>query len=311
MAKSKKQSPEKRYTSQDGQAAASKFGQVIGEAFADVVYQYIRSYIAEKHPDYALLEPAAGKKQVRLKMAGGTSRQMDNVIRQINSDDPVVLFESKWLKDGRHHNDKGAWILQLREISRQYPTVRGAIANLAGYWTEGVRVMFENEGGVRMVLVATDDEVYRSLQPYVDAYVTSQNLEALPLDDIAAIRNQLPRAWDLANCLISLKQFGEMSAIAQHWLDYERAMTDDQHVVLGKHLVERAIDEVLEPLPESPQIVRFEISLEVDSGNIIYEQFSDLEEAFDFLQRYTRQPQAILKRITPRPRTDKPTEEEG
>jgi hypothetical protein len=80
---------------------------------------------------------------------------------------------------------------------------------------------------------------------------------------------------------------------------------------LGKHLVERAIDAVLEPLPESPQIVRFEISLEVDSGNIIYEQFSDLEEAFDFLQRYTRQPQAILKRITPRPRTDKPTEGEG
>jgi hypothetical protein len=78
---------------------------------------------------------------------------------------------SKWLKDARHHNDKGAWILQLREISKQYSTVRGAVAILAGYWTEGVGLMLESNAGVRMILVATDEEVYSTLQQPLNEYL--------------------------------------------------------------------------------------------------------------------------------------------
>lgn len=218
----KKQKKIKIYTSSDGQAAASKFGQMIGEAFADAVYEYIQGYLAEKHSDYVLLEPQLGKKLVRLAMPGGTSRQMDNVISQSDSVDPIALFESKWLKDGRHHNDKGAWILQLKEISRHYPTVRGAVANLAGYWTEGVRIMFESEGRVNMVLIATDEEVYGTLQAFIDEHIAKNRLEPLLLNDMKSIRDKLPRAWDLANCLVALKANGELAKTARSWLDFER-----------------------------------------------------------------------------------------
>lgn len=298
----KKQQAVKIYASSDGQAAASKFGQMIGDAFADIVYKYIQRYLSSEYPDYVLLEPELGKTLVRLAMPGGTSRQLDNVISQVNSIDPVALFESKWLKDGRHHNDKGAWILQLKEISRHYPTVRGAVANLSGYWTEGVRIMFESEGRVNMVLVATDEEVYSTLQSAIDAHVTSNQLDALKLDDMQAIRNKLPRAWDLANCLVALKASGMLAQIAASWLNFERTKDSQGKSIFGRHLIEAAIDKVLRPLPEIPQIVSFEISLQVDSGNVIYRRFEDLEEAFDFMEKYTGQPQAILEIITPRPK---------
>jgi len=292
----------KVYNSSDGQAAASKFGQMIGDAFADIVYKYIQQYLARDYPAYVLLEPDLGKKLLRLAMPGGTSRQLDNVISEKNSIDPVALFESKWLKDGRHHNDKGAWILQLKEISKHYPTVRGAVANLSGYWTEGIRVMFQSEGRVTMVLVATDEEVYSSLQPFIDAHIVEKQLEPLELNDMRAIRNKMPRPWDLANCLMFLKETGKLSEIAASWLNFERRKGDDDSVILGKHLIEVAINNVLKPLPEVPQIVSFEISLQIDSGNVIYRQFSDLEEALDFVEKYTGHPQAILETITPRPK---------
>jgi hypothetical protein len=300
--RTKKQRAAKTYTSSDGQAAASKFGQMIGDAFADVVYKYIQLYLSRAYPGYVLLEPELGKILVKLAMPGGTSRQLDNVISQVNSIDPVALFESKWLKDGRHHNDKGAWILQLKEISRHYPTVRGAVANLSGYWTEGVRMMFESEGRVNMVLVATDEEVYSTLQSAIDAHVASNQLDPLKLDDMRAIRDKLPRAWDLANCLVTLKASGTLAQIATSWLNFERTKNIEGKTILGKHLIEAAIDKLLRPLPEIPQIVSFEISLQVDSGNVIYRRFEDLEEAFDFIERYTGQPQAILEIITPRPK---------
>lgn len=300
MQKPNKQKKIKIYTSSDGQAAASKFGQMIGEAFADAVYGYIQHYLAEKHSDYVLLEPEIGKKLVRLAMPGGTSRQMDNVISQVNSVDPIALFESKWLKDGRHHNDKGAWILQLREISRHYPTVRGAVANLAGYWTDGVRIMFESEGRVNMVLIATDEEVYGTLQPFIDDHLAKNQLEPLPLNDMRSIRDKLPRAWDLANCLVTLKASGELTEIARKWLNFERKQVNVGTSILGKNLIEAAVDKVLMPLPQNPRIVRFEISLQIDSGNVIHQSFKDLEEAYTFIETYMNKPEAILEVITPR-----------
>jgi len=70
--------------------------------------------------------------------------------------------------------------------------------------------------------------------------------------------------------------------------------------VTGGDLVKRAIDELLAPLPEEPQIVSFEISLQIDSGNTIYQEFQDMEDALEFIREYFGNPSAILARITPK-----------
>ncbi|MCL4878791.1 MAG: hypothetical protein KJ064_19175 [Anaerolineae bacterium] len=271
---------------------ASKFGQIIGEVFEEAVIEFVRQYLAEKHAGYELLSPEEGKRVIRLEMIGGLPRQMDNVVVLKNTTEPIALLETKWLKDARHHNDKGAWILQLREVRKKYPTIRGAAAVLAGYWTEGVGLMLLSEGGIKMILVATDDQIYSTLQSPLDNFLgdNSFNLNA------ATMRESYERPEDLLNLILQLQSTGHLKTIAQSWLKFERFPGKT-----GADLVKNAIDELLAPLPSNPMVQKFEITLQINTGNTIHAAFTDLEDAQEFLQTLAHNPQAILQRITPRP----------
>lgn len=285
----------KRFRPEDGStSASSKFGQVIGEAFEEVVIVLIADYLEEAHPDYEVLEPSEGKQLVTLKMMGGSSRQLDTVIAACGSNAPVALLETKWLKDARHHNDKGAWILQLREVKKRYATVRGAAAVLAGYWTEGVGIVLMSEGGIKMVLVATDEEVYSTIQPHLDEFLGENSFSL----NAKEMRKRYPRPWDLANCIIWLKEEGVLGKIAGIWLHFEK-QGEGGKLATGEELIKQAVDELLAPLPDTPRIQKFEISLQVDTGNVIYEEFADVEEALDFIRDHFRNSEQILKRIAP------------
>lgn len=300
MTKKKSANTQKWYTEQDAHGASSKFGQMIGDAFADVVITFISEYLTSAYPDFVLLAPEVGKTTVKLEMFGGTSRQLDNVIAPKDSNDPVALFESKWLKDARHHNDKGAWILQLKEVRKKYPSVRGAAAILAGYWTEGVGVMFKSEAGVQMVLVAGDEQIYSTLQEPINKFTKKHKLPNF-LFDVREIRESLPRPHDLANCLVEMKASGELQVIAAGWLDFSMQV-QNKTLILGRNRIKAVIDSLLSPLPSNPRPWRFEIAMEIDTGNIIYEEFDDIEDVIGFVHLYHNNPQAILEKITPKPR---------
>jgi hypothetical protein len=285
----------KLYTPSD-RGAADKFGQLIGETFEKAVVALIQDYLRTSHNEYVLLEPKIGRAKVELEMFGGSIRQLDTVVMAKNSEDPVALLETKWLKDARHHNDKGAWILQLREVKKKYATVRGAAAVLAGYWTEGVGVILMSEGGIKMVWVATDAEVYGTIQKPLDNYLGDNTFKL----NAQTIRKSYPRPWDLANLLIILKEEGELERLASTWLEFERAKDADGRPITGADLVRQAIDELLTPLPSAPNIKGFELALRIDTGNIIYQEFDDIESLFEFANKYYQNPQEILRRITPK-----------
>lgn len=275
---------------------ASKFGAIIGEVFEKQVIKLIRNYLEEAYNDYEVVEPEEGRTIVRLEMSGGLQRQMDNVIALKHSNDPVALFETKWLKDARHHNDKGAWILQLREVRKKHATIRGAAAVLAGYWTSGVGVMLMNEGGIEMVWVATDQQVYDTLQEPLDDLL-KENTFTL---NAPSMRSSYPRPADLLRLVLNLRQEGKLDQIAQSWLQFEREDETSGEKLTGEKLVKRAMDKLLSPLPSEPKINKVEIALQIESGNTIYESFSDFEEAREFLENYYQNPQAILDKITPK-----------
>jgi hypothetical protein len=86
----------------------SHIGQLIGEVFEYVVFRFVSQYLRKNHPDFTILAPEEGKKLLTLNMPGGVKRQLDTVITFSDSEDPVALLETKWLKDGRHWTDKGA-----------------------------------------------------------------------------------------------------------------------------------------------------------------------------------------------------------
>jgi len=60
------------------------------------------------------------------------------------------------------------------------------------------------------------------------------------------------------------------------------------------------VDELLAPLPDNPAISGLEIALQIDTGNMIYEEFSDVEDVMEFLTRYCSNPQEILDKIMPK-----------
>ncbi|MBI1881581.1 MAG: hypothetical protein HYR94_25655 [Chloroflexi bacterium] len=279
----------------------SRIGQLIGGAFEEVVIAFVKTYLTKAHPDYEVLNPKKGKKLITLEMSGGSRRQLDTIVTPKGSDDPVALLEAKWLKDARHWNDKGAWILQLREIKKKHATVRGVAAILAGYWKEGVGVLLQNEGCVRMVLVATDEEVYDTLQPYLDKYLGDDTFQL----DAKRIQSKFPEEYieDFYNFMNHLNKTGTLQKIAQTWLNFNR---QDKHnkTTKGATLIEAAIDELLAPLPGTLPIQNFEISLQIETGNIIYEKFEDLEDLLNFIQEYSQNPAKILERITPKKRQE-------
>ena len=295
-------------TSANQHGKISHVGQLIGEAFENAVFKFIKHHLKKSHPEFAILTPEQGKKLLTLDMPGGIKRQLDTVITFANSDDPVALLETKWLKDGRHWSDKGAWILQLREVRKNYPTIRGAAAVLAGYWKEGVRVLLKNEGGgIAMILVATDDEIYRSLQPYLDQYLGNDTFSLVAKQ----IRFRFPEKHveQFDDFLINMRDTGQLDKVAKTWLNFEQE-TETGERLKGKVLIQQSLDILLRPLPAKLNLRQYEITFEVETGNLIHKTFNDLEDMLDFINTTARNPEKIREIISPK-RNKKISEQTG
>jgi len=273
---------------------ASKFGQMIGDAFANVVDGVISQHIEKTQPEYELLKAEEGRALVTLEKVSGSRLQMDTTVVAKTSHEPVALLESKWLKDARHHNDKGAWILQLREVKKKHSTIRGLVAVLAGYWTEGVGVVLMSDADIKMIHVATDEEVYDTLQQPLNEFLGDSSFTL----DAKEMRESYPRPDDLLRLMVYLQQSDKLNALATKWLQFTHEEEGQQ--ISGAERIKRAIDEMLSPLPQNPSIRRFEIALQIETGNTIYEEFDDFEKAVEFLQTYFQNPHEILHRIKPK-----------
>ena len=105
------------------------------------------------------LRPVEGGKQVRLPDEDGTLKQIDHAI--FLNDEPIIIAESKWLKDQRHLNDKGSWLKLMREIVREAETIRKAVLILGGPW-DSYRNQMENRGFA--VIITSVDKVYDALK---------------------------------------------------------------------------------------------------------------------------------------------------
>jgi hypothetical protein len=286
----------------DASGAASRAGQLIGEAFESSVFKFITQYLKSAHSDYGLVEAAEGKTLITLPMLGGSSKQMDTVIILKESDDPVALLESKWLKDARHHNDKGAWILQLREVSKYHPTIRGAAAILAGYWTEGVGIMLANEGRINMVWVASDEQIYQTLQPYLDVFLGDNSFKL----DAHVMRKRYIRPGDLANFLEHIHANGTLGKLANNWLNFTQISDKkSSNSAIGTQQIQEAIDKLLAPLPDNLEVKTIEITLAINTGNTIHKNFTDIEEVYDFLKEHFANPEKIRQVITPKKKPKK------
>jgi len=61
---------------------------------------------------------------------------------------------------------------------------------------------------------------------------------------------------------------------------------------------------------KNPGTERFEITLEIETGNLIHRKFNNLKELVEFATEYTNNPEKIIEEITPK-QNRKQTEEQA
>jgi len=54
--------------------------------------------------------------------------------------------------------------------------------------------------------------------------------------------------------------------------------------------------------PSNPKIKTIEISLNIETGNIICQRFDNVDDALEFIKLHVENPDAILEKINPRNR---------
>ena len=58
-------------------------------------------------------------------------------------------------------------------------------------------------------------------------------------------------------------------------------------------------------LSKQPIVQKFEITLEIETGNLIYRKFDNKEDVLKFLNEYTKNPKKVLEEISPKKRAKK------
>lgn len=74
----------------------------------------------------------------------GTAYNIDSVIAN-QAMQPIILFESKYIRYKKHNRDKGSWLCTAHPaVRRRYASIRSSIAVLAGNWSSSSIAMMQS-----------------------------------------------------------------------------------------------------------------------------------------------------------------------
>lgn len=131
-------------------------GYIVDDGTAAILDEIVGELVKETGRKFTAV-PQKGDKTIRLRNSLGQDKQIDHAIKE--GDTYVLIVESKWLKDQRHLNDKGSWILMMGDILFENKKIKGIVVVLAGPW-ESMREVIEKRA--EAVIVPTQ-EVYDCL----------------------------------------------------------------------------------------------------------------------------------------------------
>jgi hypothetical protein len=115
-----------------GEAIGASMEKALKVLLTDVADQYGCHYLTS-----GVRKTKAGKKAKKLLMSDnfGNEYDIDGVIAN-ESMQPLILFESKYIRYKKHNRDKGSWVCTAHSaVRRRYHSIRSSIAILAGSWS--------------------------------------------------------------------------------------------------------------------------------------------------------------------------------
>ena len=134
-------------------AIVSNYGSAIGEAIGasmEKALEVLLNKVADKYNYYYLTagvrKTKAGNPPKKLLMFDnfGNDYDIDGVIAN-EAMQPLILFESKYIRYKKHNRDKGSWVCHAHSaIRRRYHSIRSSIAILGGSWSKSSLAMMKS-----------------------------------------------------------------------------------------------------------------------------------------------------------------------
>jgi hypothetical protein len=122
------------------QNPGSALGEAMGACMEAALSRFIEPLVLEHQSRLMTKGPVNPKtgRGTKLLMFDefGTKYSIDGVILN-ESNQPLVLLESKYIRYKKHNRDKGSWICHAHgEVRRFYSSIRSSVAVLAGNWSK-------------------------------------------------------------------------------------------------------------------------------------------------------------------------------
>lgn len=234
----------------------AKLGQAIGEKMEQALDNKLRTLTDALGYHYLCSGSTIGgerKKSINLYDKHGIMYQVDSVI--VNHDmQPLMVFESKYIRYKKHNRDKGSWICATHNAVRsRYHSIRKFVAILAGRWSAPSLAMMRSQNIV--VYEVGFEAICRLLKNY------NINFDWEERD-----RNSATHAY----------------------MSYEE-LSEEEKNEIGKQMIKdvigplsKIIENTLSP-EFSEEIKKVALELHSNLGTIVEKEFDTVEDAIDFL----------------------------
>lgn len=126
------------------QNPGSALGEAIGSQMEQALNTFLNMLCEEMGYHFISASVIEGKKKLLMYDQFGTAFNIDAVIANASMQ-PIILFESKYIRYKKHNRDKGSWLCTAHPaIRRRYQSIRSSVAVLAGNWSSSSLAMMRS-----------------------------------------------------------------------------------------------------------------------------------------------------------------------
>lgn len=237
-------------------------GSALGEAIGAELEKAVNSFLKQlaEQEGYHFISKGVGttkqgnsRKVLVMYDQFGTEYKIDAVIAN-HAMQPIILFESKYLRYSKHNRDKGSWICNAHSaLRRRYSSIRSSIAVLAGNWT--------------MTSVAM---------------ITSYNINVfmIPFELICELLTEHNIEFDWGE--------KDRNIAAQSWIEYN-SLSLDEKTRIGKEMIapiqsnlEQSVLNILDD-SRTREVDKISIELHSNLGEVEIYEFENISDAIAFL----------------------------
>lgn len=235
-----------------GEAIGASMEKALEEKLVEIADLYGCHYLTS-----GVRKTKNGSKVKKLLMSDnyGNEYDIDGVLANENMQ-PLILFESKYVRYKKHNRDKGSWICNAHSaVRRRYHSIRSSIAILAGSWSISSQAMIKSN---------------------------DINLFFIPFELICELLLEMGIDFNWGE--------KEKEKAKDAWHKYNN-LTNEQKKSIGRKMIalieEDLISLIANILDESisREIKKIVVELVSNLGEVKVFEFENLDDAFDFLRQ--------------------------